>query len=139
MPVLLDGWGGNKTLRAKVQRIEPYAYTKVSALGIEEKRTNVIADFVDTPQELGDGFRVNARIVVWSADAVNKVPASALFRCGEEWCAFVVEKNIAKRRVVKIGQSNVQEAEVLEGLVPGETVIRHPANQVDDGVKVRAE
>ncbi|MFA6902606.1 MAG: efflux RND transporter periplasmic adaptor subunit [Gallionellaceae bacterium] len=139
MPVLLDGWGGNKTLRAKVQRIEPYAYTKVSALGIEEKRTNVIADFVDTPQELGDGFRVNARIVVWSADAVNKVPASALFRCGVEWCVFVVEKNIAKRRTVKIGQRNAQEAEVLEGLVPGETVIRHPANQVDDGVKVKGE
>jgi len=94
---------------------------------------------VEEPQELGDGYRVNARIVIWSADAVNKVPASALFRCGEEWCAFVVEKGQAKRRVVKIGQRNAQEAEVLQGLVVGETVIRHPANQIDDGVRITVE
>lgn len=139
MPVMLDGWGGNKSLKAKVLRVEPFAFTKVSALGIEEKRSNVVAEFVETPQELGDGYRVNAKIVVWSAEAVNKVPASALFRCGEEWCAFVVEKGVAKRRVVKIAQRNAQEAEVLQGLVPGETVIRHPANQIDEGVRVTAE
>ena len=139
MLVLLDGWGGNKTLKARVLRVEPYAFTKVSALGIEEKRSNVVADFVDAPQELGDGYRVNARIVVWSAAAVNKVPASALFRCGEEWCAFVAENGKAKKRVVKIGQRNAQEAEVLQGLAPGETVIRHPANQIDEGVRVKAD
>lgn len=139
MPVMLDGWGGSQSLKAQVQRIEPYAFTKVSALGIEEKRSNVVADFVDAPQELGDGYRVNAKIVVWAADAVNKVPASALFRCGETWCAFVVENGKAKRRAVKIGHRNAQEAEVLEGLVPGETVIRHPANQIDEGVRVKAE
>jgi HlyD family secretion protein len=139
MPVMLDGWGGNKSLKAKVLRVEPFAFTKVSALGIEEKRSNVVAEFVETPQEFGDGYRVNAKIVVWSAEAVNKVPASALFRCGEEWCAFVVEKGVAKRRVVKIAQRNAQEAEVLQGLVPGETVIRHPANQIDEGVRVTAE
>jgi len=139
MPVTLDGWGGNKPLKAKVLRVEPFAFSKVSALGIEEKRSNVIAEFVEPSQELGDGYRVNAKIVVWSADTVNKVPASALFRCGEEWCAFVTENGKAKKRVVKIGQRNAQEAEVLQGLLPGETVIRHPANQVDEGVKVRAE
>lgn len=139
MPVILDGWGGNKSLRAKVLRVEPYAFTKVSALGIEEKRSNVVAEFVDAPQELGDGYRVNAKIVVWAAGDVNKVPASALFRCGEEWCAFVVENGRAKKRTVKIGHRSAQEAEVLEGLVPGETVIRHPANQVDEGVRVKAE
>ena len=83
MPVILDGWGGNQPLKARVQRVEPYAFTKVSALGVEEKRTNVVADFVDAPQSLGDGYRVNAHIVVWAADEVNKVPASALFRCAE--------------------------------------------------------
>lgn len=139
MPVILDGWGGNKSLKAKVLRVEPFAFTKVSALGIEEKRSNVVADFVDAPQELGDGYRVNAKIVVWAADAVNKVPASALFRCGEEWCAFVVENGKAKKRIVKIGHRNAQEAEVLEGLVQGETVIRHPANQIDEGARVKAE
>ena len=138
MAVILDGWGGNQTLKAQVQRVEPYAFTKVSALGIEEKRTNVVADFVDAPQALGDGYRVNAHIVVWAADQVNKVPASALFRCAEAWCAFVVEDGRAKRRVVKIGQRNAQEAEVLEGLVPGETVIRHPANQIEEGARVKS-
>lgn len=138
MPVILDGWGGKQPLMAKVLRIEPYAFTKVSALGIEEKRSNVIADFVDAPLELGDGYRVNAKIVIWSADSVNKVPASALFRCSEEWCAFVVEKGRAKKHIVKIGQRNAQEAEVLEGLVPGDTVIRHPANQIDEGTRVQA-
>lgn len=136
MPVILDGWGGNQSLRATVQRVEPHAFTKVSALGVEEKRTNVIADFVDAPQALGDGFRVKAHIVIWAAGDVFKVPASALFRCGEAWCAFVVEKGHAKKRVVKIGHSNAQEAEVLEGLTPGETVIRHPANQIEGGERV---
>jgi len=137
MPVMLDGWGGNQPLKAQVQRVEPHAFTKVSALGIEEKRTNVVADFVDAPQALGDGYRVNAHIVVWSAEQVNKVPASALFRCAEAWCTFVVENGRAKRRVVKIGHSNAQEAEVLEGLAPGETVIRHPANQIEEGARVK--
>ena len=138
MPVILDGWGGNQSLNAKVQRVEPYAFTKVSALGIEEKRTNVVADFVDAPQALGDGYRVNAHIIVWAADQVNKVPASALFRCAEAWCAFVVENGRAKRRTVKIGQRNAQEAEVLEGLAPGETVIRHPANQIEESARVKS-
>src|SRR5512139_1509216 len=102
MTVILDGWGGNQLLKARVQRVEPYAFTKVSALGVEEKRTNVVADFVDAPQGLGDGYRVNAHIVVWSADAVLKVPASALFRCDENWCAFVVDHGRAQRRVVKV-------------------------------------
>lgn len=138
MPVILDGWGGKQLLRARVQRVEPYAFTKVSALGVEEKRTNVVAEFVDAPQALGDGYRVNAHIVVWSAESALKVAASALFRCGENWCAFVVENGRAKRRLVKIGQRNAQEAEVLEGLAAGETVILHPANQIDEGVPVAA-
>lgn len=136
MPVILDGWGGSQLLKAKVQRVEPYAFTKVSALGVEEKRTNVVADLVEAPQELGDGYRVNAHIVVWAANAVVKVPASALFRCAESWCAFLVEHGRAQRRVVTIGHRNAQEAEVLAGLVAGETVIRHPASQVDEGVRV---
>lgn len=139
MPVILDGWGGNQLLKAQVRGVEPYAFTKVSALGVEEKRTNVVADFIDTPQALGDGYRVNAHIVVWAADAVSKVPASALFRCAETWCAFVVESGRARQRVVKIGHRNAQEAEVLDGLNVGETVIRHPANQIDEGVRVEVK
>lgn len=136
MEVLLDGWGGKQILNGRVKYVEPFAYTKVSALGIEEKRSNVIVDFSDDPAALGDGYRVNARIVIWSAGQVLKVPASALFRCGEEWCAFRVENGMAKRRTVKIGQRNAQDAEVLEGLQAGDVVIRHPSNQVEDGIKV---
>jgi HlyD family secretion protein len=139
MPVILDGWGGTQSLKARVQRVEPYAYTKVSALGVEEKRTNVVADFIDVPQALGDGYRVNAHIVVWAAESVSKVPASALFRCGEAWCAFVVDNGRARQRELKIGHRNAQEAEVLAGLALGETVIRHPANQIDEGVRVAAK
>lgn len=136
MPVLLDGWGGSEPLRARVRVVEPYAFTKVSALGIEEKRVNVIAEFVDPPGALGDGFRVTARIVTWSADDVLKVPASALFRCDEAWCAFVVENHRATRRSVEIGHRNALEAEVLGGLNAGELVIRHPGNRIQNGNRV---
>jgi len=139
MPVILDGWGGNQPLNAKVRRVEPYAFTKVSALGIEEKRTNVVADFVDAPQALGDGYRVSAHIIVWAAEEITKVPASALFRCDDGWCTFIVESSRAQRRAVKIGHRNAQEAEVLEGVIAGETVIRHPGNQLAEGVRVEAE
>lgn len=137
MPVLVEGWGGDRALRAKVRRVEPYAVTKVSALGIEEKRVNVIADFVDPPGPIGDGFRVTARIVTWQADKVLKVPASALFRCAAAWCVFVVEEGRARRRSIEIGHRNLVEAEVTRGLAPGERVIRYPANEVGDGVRVR--
>lgn len=137
MPLLVEGWGGDQTLRAKVRLIEPYAVTKVSALGIEEKRTNVIADFVDPPGPLGDGFRITARIVIWQADKVLKAPSSALFRCDEGWCAFTIEQGRATRRAVDIGQRNPLEAQVLGGLQEGQTVIRYPGNQVHEGARVR--
>ena len=136
MPVLLDGWGGSEPLRARVRRVEPFAVTKVSALGVEEKRVNVIADFVDPPGSLGDGFRVTARIVTWSAESVLKVPASALFRCDQAWCVFTIENHRAKRRVVEIGQRNAVDAEVLRGLSAGEQVIRHPGNQIEEGSRI---
>lgn len=137
MPVILDGWGGPQPLKARVRFVEPYAFTKISALGVEEKRTNVIVDFVDSPQGLGDGYRVNAHIVTWAADKADKAPASALFRCGEAWCAFVVEDGRARQRAVSVGHRNAQEAEIISGLEPGETVIRHPANQIEDGTRVK--
>lgn len=137
MPVLLEGWGGNQALRAKVRRVEPYAVTKVSALGIEEKRVNVIADFIDPPGAIGDGFRVTARIVTWQADKVLKVPASALFRCASAWCVFVVEDGRARRRSIEVGQRNLGEAEVTGGLSAGQTVLRYPGNDVTDGTRVR--
>lgn len=138
MPALLEGWGGDTALRAVVRRVEPYAVTKVSALGIEEKRVDVLLDFVDPPGPLGDGFRVTARIVTWASDRVLRVPVSALFRCAQDWCVFVVEEGRARRRIVGLGHRNAAEAEIVDGLSSGERVIRFPANALEDGARVRA-
>lgn len=137
MPVLIEGWGGAQALQAKVRLVEPYGVTKVSALGIEEKRANVIADFVDPPAGLGDGFRLTARIVTWQADQVLKIPASALFRCEQAWCVFAVEAGRAHKRKIELGQRSLLEAQVVSGLHQGETVVRYPGNELHDGARVR--
>ena len=137
MPVLLEGWGGDQPLRARVRLVEPYGFTKVSALGVEEQRVNVIADFVDAAKSLGDGYRVEAKIVIWSGDKVLKAPVSALFRQGEEWAVFVVEGGRARRRKIEFGHRGALEAEVTQGLTAGEAVIRHPSNDLADGTRVK--
>ncbi len=139
MPVLLEGWGGNRPIRARVRLVEPGGFTKVSALGIEEKRVNVISDFVDPPGPLGDGYRVETRTVIWSAEKVLKVPQSALFRQGEGWSVFVIEGWRAKRREVETAQRNETDVQILRGLSNGQEVILHPSNQVNDGARVRTK
>jgi HlyD family secretion protein len=136
-PVLLTGWGGDHPLRARVRLVEPGGFTKVSALGVEEQRVNVISDFVDSPGSLGDGYRVEAHIVVWSGKNVLQVPLSALFRRGSRWSAFVIAGGRASARDVEIGHRNESEAEILGGLSEGEQVILHPPNQLADGMRVR--
>lgn len=138
-PVLLEGWGGDHPIHAKVRLVEPYGFTKVSALGIEEQRVNVIVDFVDSQGPLGDGYRVEARIVTWQSDDVLKIPASALFRHVQSWSVFVVENGRAQRRDVEVGHRNPFEAEMVSGITPGTTVILHPANDIADGVRVQAQ
>lgn len=137
--VVLDEWGGTQPLRGRVSIVEPYAFTKVSALGIEEQRVNIIVDFIDPPGPLGDGYRVVAKIVTWSKEGVLKAPISALFRQGERWCAFVVEQGKARQRTVTVGHRNREEAEILDGLGTGETIVLHPSSQLDDGMRVRAQ
>jgi HlyD family secretion protein len=139
-PVLLEHWGGAKPLDGRVRLVEPSAFTKISTLGVEEQRVNVIVDLVDPPKDreaLGDGFRVEARIVVAKASGVVKVPSSALFRVGDEWAVFRVEDGVARQRMVKIGLENGLEAEVLDGLAEGDQVVTHPGDNVLDGVEVR--
>lgn len=136
--MLLENWGGEVPLRARVRVVEPAAFTKVSALGIEEQRTNIIADFVDPPGPLGDGYRVEARIITWEAESALKVPSSALFRHGDRWSVFVVEDGKAIRREVEIGHRSQVEAEVLTGIEEDAAVIVHPTNQLADGAKVEA-
>jgi len=134
--MLLENWGGEAALRARVRRIEPSAFTKVSALGIEEQRTNIVGDFVDPPGPLGDGYRVDVSIIVWEAESVLRIPASALFRHGDGWSVFVVENAKAIRRDLEIGHRSQFEAEVLGGIEEGDAVIVHPTNQIGEGAKV---
>lgn len=136
MPVNLAGWGGEGTISASVRTVEPAAFTKVSALGVEEQRVRVIADLAGPPGPLGDGYRVEARIVTWSAVSVLKVPASAVFRKAAGWAVFTVAEGRARLRPVVPGHRTAAEVEVLEGLAAGEPVVLHPQNELRDGVRV---
>jgi HlyD family secretion protein len=111
---------------------------KVSALGVEEQRVNVIIDFVDpaAASKLGDGYRVEARVVLWRQDDVLKVPVGCLFRQGEEWAVFVVDAGRARRQVVQLGQRNENEGEITSGLEAGATLVLHPPDTLTDGTRV---
>jgi HlyD family secretion protein len=137
--VLVDDWGGERTLAARVRLVEPSGFTKVSALGVEEQRVNVIADFVEPPTGLADGYRVEGRIVIWENADVVKIPSSALFRRGGTWNVFVVDAGRARRHEIRIGHRNPLETEVVEGLAPGDRVIEHPSDLIEDGTRVAAE
>ncbi len=140
--VFLERWGGREPIRGVVRTIEPAGFTKVSSLGVEEQRVNVIADFTGLPEEarrMGDGYRVDAKFVIWTGRDVLKVPVSALFRHKTGWAVFVIENGRARRRPVETGHMNGLFAEVISGLQAGEVVISHPDDEVDDGVRVRAK
>lgn len=137
--VSLEQWGGSRPLKGRVLRVEPSGFTKVSALGVEEQRVDVIAELLDPPalrRGLGDGFRVEAEIVVWEAERVVKAPSGALFRSGQDWAVYVVQQSIVRKRKVQIGRNNGDEAQVLGGLAPGELVVMHPGDKVREGVRV---
>lgn len=137
--VFIEHWGGEHVLNARVRTIEPQAFTYISALGVEEQRVNIIADFTDPPdrrQPLGDAYRIEASIVIWEEDDVVLVPTNALFRSAGEWAVFVVEADRALLRSVRIGRQNSLRAQVLEGLEPGEWVVSHPGDEVRDGARV---
>lgn len=135
----LEHWGGPGALQGRVRRVEPAGFTKISALGVEEQRVYVIIDFeepYENRESLGDAFRVEARIVVWEEPDVVKVPASALFRVGSDWAVFRVNDTKAHLTILRVGQQNPNEAQVLEGLQPGDRVIAHPGDKITDGVHV---
>jgi HlyD family secretion protein len=137
--VLLEHWGGDEVLHGSVRLVEPAAFTKISTLGVEEQRVNVIVDLLDPPSQreaLGDGFRVEARIVIAQAADVLKVPTSALFRVGDKWAVFRVEDGVARQQIVKLGLQNGLEAEAVAGLQEGDQVVTHPGDNIVDGVKV---
>jgi HlyD family secretion protein len=137
--VSIEQWGGERPLRGRVQRVEPSGFTKISALGVEEQRVNVLVDF-EEPREvwrrLGDGYRVEVRIVVWSAADVLKVPTSSLFRHEADWAVYAVENGVARRRIVEVGQRGGLEAEILGGVTAGEQIIVYPSDAIREGAKV---
>lgn len=142
MQVLFDRWGGEQPLEGKVRNVEPVGFTKVSALGVEEQRVLVIADFTspaDQWQRLGDGYRVEARFVLWHEDNVLQIPASSLFRYNNDWAVFVVENKRAVRRLVKVGQRNGLTAQVLEGLNENDVIVNHPSDAVENSKRVKVQ
>ena len=137
--VLIEQWGGDRTLRGRVRRVEPSGFTKISALGVEEQRVNVIVDLedpVDARKALGDGYRVEVRIVIWEGQDVLKVPTSSLFRQGDAWAVFAAESGRARLRKVEVGQRNGLEAQVLSGLEAGQQVVVHPSDTLADGKRL---
>lgn len=139
MPVLVENWGGDGSLHAIVRTVEPQAFTKISALGVEEQRVNIVADFLKPPDRLGDKYRVDVRVILWEGKDVLRVPESSLFRLGDSWNVFVLESGKARVRRVELGHRSPSYAEVLGGLNEGETVILHPPNSVGDGSRVDAK
>lgn len=139
--VLIEDWGEPRTLEGRVRRIEPLGFTKVSALGIEEQRVNVIVDFVDPPEKrkrLGHGYRVLAKIVQWRGDDVLTVPLSALFRVDDKWALFRVEDDRAHQVLVEVGHMNGRLAEIRSGIKTGDTIVLHPSDTVRDDTRVMA-
>jgi len=137
--VIINDWGGDQPLSGAVRRVEPYGYTKVSALGIEEQRVDVVID-IESPREmwksLGHGFRVETRIVLWESNDALKVPLTALFRDGEDWAVFEVIDGTAMLQKVNVGRRNGLQAEIAGGLKEGDTIVLHPSGRVRAGVEV---
>ena len=134
----IEGWGG-PPLKAKVRRIDPAGFTKVSALGIEEQRVTAVLDLLDPPDEwraLGHDFGVFVRIEEWADEAALRVPLSALFRAGGDWAVFRLAEGKAALKIVELGQRNDEYAQVLGGMDEGEPIILYPSDQVSDGVAV---
>ncbi|QYM78987.1 HlyD family efflux transporter periplasmic adaptor subunit [Horticoccus luteus] len=137
--VALDRWGGAAPLNGRVRLVEPSAFTKISALGVEEQRVYVIVDFTDPVEKratLGDAYRVEARIVTWSGTDVLRVPSGALFQRGTAWQTFVADGHRARLRAITPGHSNGLETEILSGLKAGEKVIVYPGDKIADGVRI---
>ncbi|HEX2339509.1 MAG TPA: efflux RND transporter periplasmic adaptor subunit [Vicinamibacterales bacterium] len=138
-PVSLEQWGGGQPLHGRVRRVEPSGFTKVSALGVEEQRVNVIIDFAEPAaaiRALGDSYRVEVRIVIWEAADVVKVPVGSLFRRGNDWAVFVVNDNHARLQVVELGQRNNEEGQILRGVEAGQAIVLHPPDTLTDGARV---
>ena len=139
--MLIRGWGRDDVLAGRVRVVEPSAFTRPSALGVDEQRVNVVIVLTE-PRErwmaLGDGFRVEARVVLWQAADVLKAPQGAVFRHGDRWAVYRVENGVARMAPVDVGHRGDTEVEIVSGLSAGDAVAVHPGDRVKDGARVQA-
>jgi HlyD family secretion protein len=138
--VLFKRWGGEGTLTGTVRIVEPAGFTKVSSLGVEEQRVLVIVDITSPPETwrlLGDGYRLEAYFVVWEGKDILQIPASGLFRSGDEWAVFVEDNGKARQRTLEIGHRNGLTAEIISGLQEKERVVAHPDDSIKNGTPIR--
>jgi HlyD family secretion protein len=136
MPAMFTDWGGDKPIPARVRMVEPGAFTKISALGVEEQRVNVLCDFAGSPETLKDAYHVEVQVIVWEAPDVLLVPSSAVFRLGNEWMVFTVRDGVAHSSPLQIGHRGENQWEVIKGLRVGDVVITHPGADVKDKARV---
>ncbi|MDJ0917578.1 MAG: HlyD family efflux transporter periplasmic adaptor subunit [Woeseiaceae bacterium] len=137
----IENWGGSDALEARVRRVEPFGFTKVSALGIEEQRVNVVLDILSPPEEwtrLGHGYQVDVRVVLWHEDNVLRVPMTALFRDGSDWALFVNTNGLAEKRILEVGNTTSSQAQIIAGLEDGEEFVLYPGESVEEGVRIAA-
>ena len=137
MRVKVEEWGGGTVLSGVVRTVEPAAFTKISALGIEEKRVNIIVDLEEPESRLGDNYRIQAKIILWQGEGVLQVPVSSIFRGDQGWNVFVIRNGKAVRQPITIGKRGTYYAEVLDGLEEGDVVVIHPTNDLEDDMRVK--
>ena len=139
-PATFTGWGGDQALRGVVQRVEPFGFTKISALGIEEQRVNVVLEFTDPLtawRQIGHGYRVDVSIQIWQAPSVLKLPIGAMFRKRDRWSVYAIDPSgVVSLQPIDIGHINSFEAEVTGGLREGSAVILHPSDRIEEGMRV---
>lgn len=135
------GWGGAEPLAGRVRKVEPSGFTRPSALGVDEQRVNIVVALTEPQTKwagLGDGYRVEARFVLWHAAKVLKAPQGAIFRSGEHWAVFRVDGGIAHLVPANVGHRGETEVEITSGLTAGAALAVHPGDRVKDGVRVEA-
>jgi len=140
--VEIVGWGGEQRLAGRVREIEPSAFTRPSALGVDEQRVNVIVTFSDPNEQwamLGDGYHVEVRLILWSGEQVTQVPLGAVFRQGRAWACYVLDNGSARLRSIEVGHRGETSIEIRSGLQARDVVIVHPGDRVQDGVRVEIQ
>ncbi|UZJ42668.1 efflux RND transporter periplasmic adaptor subunit [Prosthecochloris sp. SCSIO W1101] len=137
MNVRIEEWGGRTALEGSVKTVEPAAFTKISSLGIEEKRVNIIVDLEEPESRLGDNYRIQAKIILWQGEGILQVPISSIFRGDQGWNVFVIKKGKAVRQPITIGMRGTYYAEVLDGLEEEDVVVVHPTNDLEEGMRVK--